>query len=147
MPQRSQDKKRFVRSVSPPPCMKKIIQKQLAFYKLYSEYKADPKRFVQIWEFVGEIHVKELHRWGLMSYTCVHRVFEVFRENPGLIERRKVTGKSGARYFEYRIAPNPSVDKIRDDALRSFYAKITGKPVPSMAVITEAQADKIFKEL
>lgn len=103
---------------------KKLTQTQLAFYKLYTEHKLNPERFVKIWEFVGEIHLKELGEWGLMSYTCVHRVFEIFSDNPGLVERQMTKGKSGARYYEYRITPSPRVELIKDESLRSLLEKV-----------------------
>lgn len=102
----------------------KITLKQMAFYLLYQNYKTTPENYVDVWKFVGELYIKELGKWVLMSYTCVHRAFEIFDENPGLVERQKVRGKSGARYFQYRIAPMPSADKIKDPSLLAFYNKI-----------------------
>ena len=102
----------------------KLTQKELVFYKLYKSYKENKEKFVAVWEFVGEIHIEELHRWELMSYTCVHRAFEIFDENPGLVERRWITGKSGSHYYQYRFAPNASAEKIMDTKLASFYRKI-----------------------
>ena len=106
--------------------MRKITQKKAAFYKLYKEFKEDPKRYVAIWEFVGEIYVEPINKWVLMSYTCPHRVFEVYSENPGLIERKMLQGKSGSSYYGYRIREGVTVDDIEEDTLREFYALIRG---------------------
>lgn len=94
------------------------------FYKLYRAYKEDPERWVKIWEFVGEMFIEELNTWVLMSYKTPTNGSEIFFDNPKLVERRKVVGKTGARYFEYRLAPNPSVDKIQEQKLLDFYLKI-----------------------
>lgn len=109
----------------------KMTQQELVFYKLYTEYKKDPERYVQIWEFVGEIQIIELNRWELMSYTCVHRVFEVCRDNPDVFVRRKTRGKSGSTYYQYKIRKGANVDMLRDDKLVRLYNRITGKKVPT----------------
>lgn len=124
-----------------------LTQKQLAFYKLYIAYKAEPGKYVAAWEFVGEILVKELDKWCLMSYKTPANGLAIYSENPGLIERRKVRGKSGALYYEYRIAANPSVDKIKDPDLLSFYRKISGNKAPSKIHMTDAEADRIFNSM
>jgi len=103
---------------------KRITQKQLAFYKLYKFYKEDPERFADAWEFGGEIYVEEFNSWELMSYKCPTRLTDIYQENPMLLERRLKTGKSGSRYYQYRIAPNPSATKIHDKSLFEFYKQI-----------------------
>lgn len=103
----------------------KITQKEIAFYKLYKSYKADPTHWINVWEFIGEIEVVELKKWCLMSYTCPHRVFEVFDENPGLIERQKTTGKTGARYYQYRVTnTNNPKEKLIDPDLIAFWKRV-----------------------
>jgi len=104
--------------------LKKITQKELVFYKLYKERQLNKERFVNVWEFIGEIFLEELGVWGYMSYTCVHRAFEVFDDNTGLIERKKVTGKSGSRYYAYRLAPDVKAENIKDEKLLSFYKRV-----------------------
>lgn len=91
---------------------------------LYCAHKENPEKYLEVWRFIGEIYIKELNHYGFMSYTCVHRTFELFDENTGLIERRKVMGKSGARYYEYRISPSVTVALIKDTALLGFYQRI-----------------------
>ncbi len=102
-------------------------QEQLFFYKLYTEHKKEPERYVPAWEFVGEIFVPELNRWFLMSYKTPANGAAIFFKNPGLIERQNVRGKSGSKYFAYRIAPNPSAAKIQQENILEFYKKIAGK--------------------
>lgn len=101
-----------------------INQKELVFYKLYTAYKENPQRWVAAWEFVGEIFVKELGKWALMSYKTPANGVAIFFENPGLILRKKTRGKSGALYYEYRICDNPGPEKIVDKALYDFYQKL-----------------------
>lgn len=103
---------------------KKLTQKELVFYKLYKERLKDAERFVNVWEFIGEIYIEELDTWGFMSYTCVHRAFEVYDENYGLVERKKVTGKSGSRFYAYRLSPSVSVSNIREPKLLKLYKTI-----------------------
>lgn len=103
---------------------RKITSKQLAFYKLYSEFRKDPARYVSAWEFVGEIHLQEIGVWGLMSYSCPRRVIEIFNENPNLLERRKTTGKSGARYFQYRFKQTVQPTDIIEESVSEIYKRI-----------------------
>lgn len=98
-----------------------LSQKQLVFYVLYREQKKDLERYVSAFEFVGEIFVEPVSAWFLMSYKCPTRLTDIFQENPNLLERKLITGKSGAQYFCYRFKGNLLVDNICDDTLRSFY--------------------------
>lgn len=110
---------------------RKLTQKEMAFYKLYTAFREEPGRWVSAWEFVGEMFVKELNLWVLMSYKTPTNGLDIFFENPGLLERQKVRGKSGSRYYQYRIAPNPAPEKIKDDALFQFYKIIKQKSDPA----------------
>ena len=97
----------------------------MAFYKLYKERAEDPQRYVPTWEFVGEMNIIELgSRWVLMSYKCPTRLTDIFQENPDLLERKMITGKSGAKYYGYRFALNATKNFIRDEKLLQFYNKI-----------------------
>jgi hypothetical protein len=100
-------------------------QKEVVFYLLYNRFKEDPSAFVPVHAFAaGDVLIKELHRWAFASFKCPARATEIYKENPGLLDRRKVRGKSGAIYYEYRIAPNPKPELIRDERLLDFYRKI-----------------------
>jgi hypothetical protein len=101
--------------------MNKITQKQMVFYKLYKSFKEDPERWVAAWEFVGEIFVSEMNRWVLMSYKTPANGVAIYFENPGLIERDKITGKSGAKYYCYRFARGAKAEHIVDPELKAFY--------------------------
>lgn len=61
----------------------------------------------------------------LMSYECPHRLTDIFQDNPKLLERKKIEGRTGAKYFGYRI--NPDVidyrEVIEDPNLKVFYIK------------------------
>lgn len=102
----------------------KITSKQLAFYKLYSEFRKDPDRYVNAWEFVGEIHLSEINVWGLMSYSCPRRVIEIMNENPRLLERRMTTGKSGSRYYQYRFRQGVQPDDVVEESIKQIYTRI-----------------------
>lgn len=108
----------------------RITQKQLAFYKLYIERKLDPTRYVNTWEFGGEILIKEFGKWGLMTYKCPTRLTDIFQENPWLLKRERITGKSGSKYYAYRFADNASMELIEDPSLREFYRKIKMSAIP-----------------
>ena len=102
----------------------KLTQEMLFFYKLYTAYKENPERWVAAWEFVGEICVKELNQWHLMSYKVPANGAQVFFKNPLLVERQRIQGKSGARYYAYRIRNNPVPARIVDKPLYDFYERI-----------------------
>lgn len=104
--------------------MSKITQKQMAFYKLYTARAEDPQRYVSTWEFLGEMFVKELNEWVLMSYKCPTRLTDLFQENPTLLERKLIRGKSGAEYFGYRFKEGVGAADIRDSKILEFYQKI-----------------------
>ena len=119
-------------------------QKEMVFYKLYRAFKEDPQRLVAAWEFVGEMHVPELGIWVLMSYKTPANGISIYFENPGLIHREKITGKSGSLYYGYRFVPTVSANLIKDEKLKAFYEKIrtrkqpietAGTPEPKQAVL------------
>jgi hypothetical protein len=98
----------------------KITQKQLAFYKLYQEYKKDKTRYVDTWEFVGETPdpCTLTGKYELMSYKCPTRLTDIYQENVGLLVRRLHTGKSGSQYYQYKFADNVTPNLIQDASLR-----------------------------
>lgn len=115
--------------------MSKVTQKQAAFYTLYDEFRRakalptpeermDAFRFVPTFEFVGEIHIPELGIWVLRSYKCPTRLTDIFQENPRLLDRHLITGKSGAKYYGYRFKKDVTPECIEDPILREFYGKI-----------------------
>lgn len=103
---------------------KRITQEKAFFYLLWKEYKNGNHEYIPAWKFVGEIFIDELGVWFFMSYKCPSNGANTYLNNPDLIERRMTRGRTGAKYYEYRIAPNPSVDKIKDHSLLEFYKEI-----------------------
>lgn len=99
----------------------KINQKMMVFYILWKAYRENPEQYVPVWRFLGEIFIEELKQNVFASYKCPANGVDLFFENPDLIERRNTTGKSGAKYYEYRIKPNPSAEKIKDPIIFEFY--------------------------
>lgn len=100
---------------------KTITQKKAAFYLLWKAYRENPEQYVPVWKFVGEIYIEELNIWYLMSYKTPTNGLDIFKDNPGLFERRWVKGRSGAKYYEYRFAPNPTSEKIVEPEIKEFY--------------------------
>ena len=104
--------------------MSKVTQKQMAFYKLLCESIKEKERYVSTWEFIGEMCIGELNEWVLMSYKCPTRLTDLFQENPDLLERKLVTGKSGATYYAYRLRVGGSKNDIKDVSILKFYNRI-----------------------
>ncbi len=103
--------------------MKRITQKQLAFYKLYKVYRKDHEQYINTWEFLGEVFIEELNRWEMMSYKCPTRLTDLYQENTKLLIRRVIKGKSGASYYQYKLF-QPNIEKIEDVSIRVFYQEI-----------------------
>lgn len=88
-------------------------------------------RFIPVHEFMGEHYISELGHlpdngaWGWVSYECSARLSEMYRDNPNLLERDLIFGKSGAKYFGYRLRPGYTIEDMQDNDLRDFYTLIT----------------------
>ncbi len=107
------------------PMKFKESQKEVVFYLLYESHKEDAEKYLMAHEFArGEVFIKPLSRWSFASYKCPARLSEIYNENPGLLERKKIRGKSDAVYYAYRITVYPKVELIKDEALLAFYQKI-----------------------
>ena len=101
----------------------KITQKKAVFYLLWKAYRQDPEQYVPAWKFVGELYIEELGVHFFMSYKCPANGVNIYFDNPGLIARRETRGKSGSKYFEYKLEA-PSVQKIKDGEIRAFYEQL-----------------------
>jgi hypothetical protein len=99
----------------------KTTQKHMAFYKLYTSREQDRERYVPTWECVGEMYIEEVNEWCFMSYKCPARLSDLYNENPNLLERKELTGKSGSKYYGYRIRLGVSVTDIENKDLLKFY--------------------------
>lgn len=99
----------------------------MAFYTLYKAYKESPERYLPTWEFVGEVYIEELGSWTMRSYKCPTRLTDIFQENPRLLERKMITGKSGAKYYGYRFVHGVNIGLIEDQRLHEFYKVIKSK--------------------
>lgn len=119
--------------------MKKISQKEAIFYQLYRHFKS-PKQadYVPVFALMGEVWCEEVKKWGFVSYEVSARSSEMIKENPGLIMRTRLTGRSGAKHYGYRISPLAKPDLIKDGKLLAFYRQIVGKTTP-----TEYDSEKI----
>lgn len=108
-----------------------LSQKEAIFYQLYLRFKAKKEDYLPVHALMGEVFCKELNRWGYVSYECSARASEMIKENPGLFMRTRITGKSGARYYGYRISPVARPQLIKDEKLLAFYRRIGGSKAPS----------------
>lgn len=103
----------------------KPTQMQTIFYQLYQHHKSDKREeFLPIFQFMGEVYMPELGRWGFMSYELPARFADIKRENPNLLEQKLIHGKSGAKYFGYRLRTGVKPEDIKDPRLLEFYRKI-----------------------
>lgn len=105
----------------------KITQHQGIFYQLYQSRKQDPKKYIPIWQLIGEVEVPELGLWAYISYEVSARMSELYKDNPTLFERTLITGKTGAKYYAYRIKIDVTPEDMRDQDLVTFYKKIKNK--------------------
>lgn len=106
--------------------MKKLTQKQSIFYQLIKEKKRNSADYIPLWKLMGEVYCVELDLWGFVSYEIPARMSEMYQDNEGMLERVIVTGKSGARYYAYRLADDYH-SHIRDDKLRMIYDVVCGE--------------------
>lgn len=109
---------------------KKLTQTEAVFYRMYSEHRKDKQRtpfplkeLIPVHGFMGEIYAEELDLWGYVSYEVGARISELYGDNPGLFYRDMITGKSGAKYYGYRIADDAHPNMIRDPKLKAIYEK------------------------
>lgn len=107
----------------------KITQHQAIFYQLYKLRQKDPEAYIPIWQLIGEIYIEELQTWAFVSYEVSARTSELWSDNPGLLDRKKVRGKTGAEYFAYRIHPLVSAESIKDPKLEAFRQTINRRLV------------------
>lgn len=111
----------------------KITMHQAIFYRLYQARGQDPEAYTAIWQLIGEVYIQELGKWAFVSYEVAARMSEIYHGNPTLFERRMTRGKSGSKYYEYRIARNVSVEDIKDENLLSFYKAVKARSVRKAA--------------
>ena len=98
----------------------KITQKKGAFYILWQARKENKEQYVPAWRFVGEFYCKELGEWFFMSYKGPTNGLAIYFDNPGLVERREVRGRTGAKYFEYRFTQHATFEMIKEPDIKAF---------------------------
>jgi hypothetical protein len=94
----------------------------LAFALLYQNKSSG--EYIPAWKFVGEIEVQKIGTYGFMSYKCPARLSDLYNENPGLLERTMLEGKSGAKYYGYRFGASARRENIADKKMLAFYERI-----------------------
>jgi hypothetical protein len=103
---------------------KKITQRQAIFYQLYKNRLKNPDEFIPIWQLIGEVYAEEINLWGFVSYEVSARMSELWSDNLLLFERKQVVGRTGAKYYAYRIRHGASSSDINDKEILEFYQKI-----------------------
>jgi len=107
----------------------KVTQKQAILYQLYNHrHDIDAEAYIPAWHMIGEVLVDEIGQWGFVSYEVSARLSEMYKENPLLLERVWIEGKTGAKYYGYRIAKNARPEDVVNPELSEFYSKIRRKP-------------------
>ena len=111
----------------------KVTQEKAFFYILWKHHNCQnhPGEYIPVWKFVGELFIEELGQHFFMSYKCPSNGANVHLFNPGLTERVKIKGKSGAEYYGYRMAEPFDPSKILDPRLAEFYESITSNTLTS----------------
>lgn len=102
----------------------KLTQREAIFYTLYRALKEKPHEFIPVFKFMGEVYCPKLNVWGFVSHECSARASEMRKDMPTLIQSVEIIGKSGARYFGYRLNPNAQPWMIEDRAMLRFYEEI-----------------------
>lgn len=105
----------------------KLTQARAVFYLLWKTYKRNPQEFMPTWRALGELEVPELGEHFFMSYKTPTNGFNIFFQNPDLIEREWTEGKSGAKYFTYRIKSPFLESNIVEKSLQDFYTALKAK--------------------
>lgn len=100
---------------------KKLTQRQVIMHKLITNRWYEGNKFIPVHEFMGEKYIKELGKWGYVSYECSARLSALVKENPGLIERVKIRGNSGAVYYGYRVHPQATGSKVVEPSVKYIY--------------------------
>ena len=108
--------------------MKRITMKQAIFCRLYEDRaRAEVKSatpFIPVWALIGEYQLKYLGRNVFVSHEAPARMSELFSENPNLFERQWIQGKSGARYYGYRINPSATEAHIVDEKIKDIFKSL-----------------------
>ena len=107
-----------------------MTQRETCFYLLYKQHKQDPQVYINVFDLMGETYCKELGIYGFVSHECSARMSKLFDENKNrrtmerLFERKYMHGRSGSKWYAYRLNLHPSKDLIISDDLVSFYAAL-----------------------
>lgn len=106
---------------------KRATQQEAIFYRLYKLWKARDLKYLPVHELMGEVFIEELGKWGYVSYECSARASEMFSANPGLLQRQQIVGRSGAKYYGYRLNPRPEMSMLKDPSIKLFHGKLSAR--------------------
>lgn len=105
----------------------RLTQKEAVFYVLYKRHREGAEDHLPVFRLMGEVWCEELGKWGYVSYECSARASELMRDNPGLLHRTKLRGRSGASFYGYKIAAGARAETILDPDLHAFYRTIKSR--------------------
>jgi hypothetical protein len=118
----------------------KLTQKRAVFYLLWKSHQKNPDEFVPTWRALGELEIPELNTAFFMSYKTPTNGFELYFENPNLVERSWQEGKSGAHYYIYKLRTPFIETNIIEPSLKAFYCALVGKnPDEKLSEIPEGK--------
>lgn len=80
--------------------MKKLTQMQMCLAKLLL---AEKEEKLPTHTFIGEFAFNSY--WHFLSFKGATRISEVYADLTHVLDRKKVQGKSGSRYYAYWIKP------------------------------------------
>ncbi len=80
--------------------------------------------YIPVFKFMGEIYCPEVGKWGFVSHECSARSSELKKENPNLFDFITIKGKSGAKFFGYRLRPGAKPSDIVSPELFKFFEQL-----------------------
>lgn len=113
----------------------KLTQMQVAMYILIMNKWLGGNKLIPVYDFMGERYISELGKWGYISYECSARLSKMYSDNPGLLYREKIHGRSGASFYGYKIRESAQPSNILSKELRDVYDIMAAKRKNNSLVI------------
>ena len=101
--------------------MKKLTQKQAIFYQLHKNWRSKKHDYIAVFDFMGEVHCKELNLWGFVSHECSARTTELNQENPNLLEYIERKARAGGTYRCWRIKVDVNKAALVEVNIKKLY--------------------------
>lgn len=118
----------------------KITQREAVFYQMMLRHREDKKNgqefgYINVFDFMGEVYCRELGLWGFVSHECSARASKLYSENVDrltgfqLFERKLVYGRSGAKWYAYRLNPHATKKNVISDDLKRFRSRVKANEI------------------